>query len=328
MGSTEQGGRTVTATAMCTDELEPGARVEWWRHVMSEAFVPLAVERLDTQRFSGTLRTDQIADLMVATLSSSAQRISRTAGLISLGDRELLQIAVGRQGGVQLEQDGRQTRLDPGDLVVYETARPFRWSFDGPWNACVFTLPRDLVALTAAESRLVTARRLSGQVGIGGVVSRFLRDLADNAGDIAVAQSRRVVADITDLVLTLVVDSLECGGRSGPRRALLIQVKDYIGRHLTDPGLNPTSVAAAHHISTRYLYTLFADEPTSVAGYIRGRRLRRCARDLIDPRLARQSIATVAVGAGFGDLRGFERAFKTAYGVTAGEYRALRTGTT
>jgi AraC-like DNA-binding protein len=319
----------VMSMTVCTDGLQPSSQVELWHHAMAEAFVPLTLTRLDADRFSGTLHTDQIGELMVATLSASSQQVSRTSRLIAQGDRDLLQIAVGRRGNVGFEQDGRQAKLSPGDVVVYETARPFHITCDGTWEACVFTLPRTAVALSPAESRLITARPLAGQSGLTAVISRFLLDLADNTGELSLSQSRRVVTDMTDLVLALVVDSLEptAGARSGTRRALLLQVKDYVERNLRDPGLTPLSIAAAHHISTRYLHTLFDAEPMSVAAYIRAHRLQRCARDLLDPRQARQSIGTIATRAGFGDPRAFERAFKTAYGMTAGEYRALRTAT-
>ena len=52
-----------------------------------------------------------------------------------------------------------------------------------------------------------------------------------------------------------------------------------------------------------------------------GLRLQRCRRDLLDPRLADRSVAAIAFGWGFGDLSGFNRAFKAAYGVTPRELR-------
>jgi AraC-like DNA-binding protein len=50
-------------------------------------------------------------------------------------------------------------------------------------------------------------------------------------------------------------------------------------------------------------------------------RLERCRRDLLDPRLADRSIASIAFGWGFGDLSGFNRAFRAAFGATPREVR-------
>ncbi len=54
---------------------------------------------------------------------------------------------------------------------------------------------------------------------------------------------------------------------------------------------------------------------------IRGLRLDQARRDLLDPRLAGRPIASIACVCGFGDLSGFNRAFKEAYGVSPKELR-------
>jgi AraC-like DNA-binding protein len=180
------------------------------------------------------------------------------------------------------------------------------------------------VGLSEAESRRLTARRLDGRAGITGVVSRFLGDLARHGDQLSGAQSERVLADVTDLVVTLLGDWADDseGVRSSLQRSLLVRVKDYIDRRLPDPTLGPAEIAAAVNISPRYLHKLFTGEHRSVGQYIRGLRLERCRRDLLDPRLADQSIAAIAFGWGFGDLSGFNRAFRAAFGATPREVRA------
>jgi AraC-like DNA-binding protein len=216
--------------------------------------------------------------------------------------------------------------LGPGDAAVFETTRPFWWTFGGDWEVGVFTLPRASVALSQAESRRLTARRLDGRAGITGVVARFLGDLGRHADQLSGGQSERVLADLTDLVVTLLGDGADDSDavRSGPQRALVVRVKDHIDRRLPDPTLGPAEIAAAVSISPRYLHQLFAGEQRSVGRYVRGLRLERCRRDLLDPRLADRSIAAIAFGWGFGDLSGFNRAFKAAFGATPREVRGQR----
>lgn len=301
--------------------------VERWREEMSQAFVPLQVSCVERERFAGEMSTHQMGRLMVASLRSSPQRIDRTRALIAGSDRELWQIALCRSGCLYLDQDERQVCLNPGDLVAYETARPFRWSFDGTWAATVLTLPRADIALTSAESRALTARGLPGGAGAGGLISRLLSDVADNAPTLSLSSQDRIIDDLSDLILTLLQDCVGARTAGPPSlRAQLAQVKDYIGTQLRHPGLTPSSIAVAQHMSVRHLHALFADEPTSVAAYIRGRRLRNCARDLLDSRLGGVPIAALAMRNGFGDTRGFERAFKSAYGMTPGEYRGRPPG--
>jgi len=109
--------------------------------------------------------------------------------------------------------------------------------------------------------------------------------------------------------------------RGAVQRSLMLRIKDCIHQRLPDPALGPAEIAAAVNISTRYLHKLFEAEHHTVALYIKGVRLDRARRDLLDPRLADRPISTIAYNCGFSDLSGFNRAFKQAYTVSPNELR-------
>jgi AraC-like DNA-binding protein len=309
----------VVTTILSTDGVARGEREAFWRQALSETFVPMTVGAATGDRFQGRIHADWIGRLLVAEVASTAQDVHRTTREISRTDAEYLQLGMVYRGAARVVQDGREAVLRPGDYTIHETTRPFRWTFGGDWDVGVFTLPRASVGLSEAESRRLTARRLDGQRGITGVVSRFLRDLGRNAGHLSGAQSERVLADLTDLVVTLLGDRADDREvvRSSLQRSLLLRVKDHIDGRLADPTLGPAEIAAAVNISTRYLHQLFAVEHRSVSQYVRGLRLERCRRDLLDPRLADRSIAAIAFGWGFGDLSGFNQAFRAAFGASS-----------
>ena len=68
-------------------------------------------------------------------------------------------------------------------------------------------------------------------------------------------------------------------------------------------------IAAANHISLRYLHKLFEPQPSTVAGFIRERRLERCRRDLADPSLAHVPVRAIALRLGFPDPARLNRLF-------------------
>jgi AraC-like DNA-binding protein len=108
--------------------------------------------------------------------------------------------------------------------------------------------------------------------------------------------------------------------------ALVASVHAHIEAELGDPGLTPASIAAAHHISVRYLHKLFEPEGRSVAALIRQRRLDRCRRDLIDPALAARPVTATAARWGFVSVPHFHRLFRDTYGLPPGEFRAVHAG--
>jgi AraC-like DNA-binding protein len=320
-------GAAVT-TILSTEGLACGEREAFWRQALSETFVPMTIGAATGDRFAGCIRADWVGRLLVAEVAATAQDVQRTRREIGRTDAAYLQLATMGRGGGRVAQDGREAVLDPGDAAVFETTRPFWWTFDGDWDVGAFTLPRASVGLSEAESRRLTARRLDGQAGITGVVARFLGDLARHGDRLSGSQSERVLADLTDLVVALLGDWVDGSDavRSSLQRSLLVRVKDYIDRRLADPTLGPAEVAAAVNISPRYLHQLFAAEHRSVSQYVRGLRLERCRRDLLDPRLADRSVASIAFGWGFGDLSSFNRAFRAAFGATPREVQARPSG--
>jgi AraC-like DNA-binding protein len=105
------------------------------------------------------------------------------------------------------------------------------------------------------------------------------------------------------------------------RRALLATLQAFIDSHLADPELSPSTIAAAHHISLRYLHRLFEGQGTTVAERIKNRRLANCRQDLLDPSLAALPVNAIASRWGFIDPARFSRAFRDTYGQPPGEYR-------
>ena len=105
------------------------------------------------------------------------------------------------------------------------------------------------------------------------------------------------------------------------RLVLLARIQAYISSHLADPDLSVTDVAAAHHVSVRYLQKLFEDHGETVSAWIRRKRLDKCRLDLVNPVLRDRPVSVVGMHWGFTDASSFSRAFKSAFGQPPSEYR-------
>jgi AraC-like DNA-binding protein len=71
----------------------------------------------------------------------------------------------------------------------------------------------------------------------------------------------------------------------------------------------------------RYLHRLFEAQDTTVAAWIRRRRLERCRRDLADPAFRGVPVSAVAARWGLPDPAHFSRLFRRTYGLPPAEYR-------
>ncbi len=299
-------------------------RLDVWRDLIRENFVALDIHALRNDTFAGSVQTFELGHLKVASVESGPQGCSRTPGLARRDDDVYLQVGLLAKGVATVTQDRREALLRPGDFAVYETDRPFFWGLQGAWQLLVFTWPRTSIALDDTSSQLLTARRLSGEAGLGAIVGRMLRDLVAAPPGLSAAGGIRLADEVAELVTTVAAEQVRPEPPSRATDDLLRQIDRHIVEHLADPELGPTSIAAAHFISTRHLHRLFAPRADTVAQQIQRMRLERCRRELIDPRSDTRSITDISRRWGFPDIATFSRAFRATYRMSPSDWRASR----
>ena len=314
-----------------TADYPPSQRLDYWRGVLSEAFVPLEATPLggSSSGLAGTLQHSTLGALHVAEVSGSDQHVRRRSELIRRHDPDLIKIGVQLHGCGVLVQDGREIQLRPGDLAAYDTSRPYSLRFARPFRMLVLMCPRSTLSLPAATLARLTAVRIEGHRGVGALISPFLSRLGTMLGDPAQTMSGATDHHLAESVLEMVTAgfrSLDGGDDDGATlgsipAGLLVRVHSYIEANLHSPDLNSAGIAAAHHISVRYLQRLFEQQGLTVTGWIRARRLEHCRRDLRDPRHADHPVGKIAAGWGLLDAAHFSRSFRATYGISPREYR-------
>lgn len=312
-----------TATETTSALREAQRRFDSFREAVSNTFVPLLVEPTTTAPFDGHVHGVQLGSLLITEVTATPHLVRRTPKLIARSDPEYYKVGLQLGGCCLLTQDDREATLTPGDFAIYDTSRPYAMTFDGPYRQLVLMLPRTQLRLPDNKIRGITARRVPGSHGVGALLSAFLRQLASQLDELEGQGSVRLADNIVDLLATVYAEELDLAtpGAAANRRPLLLSIMSYVERHLAEPDLNPSRIAAAHYISTRYLHKLFHEESTTVAGWVRERRLEHCRHDLRDPLLADRPVGVIAAGWGFVDPAHFSRVFRAAYGTTPQEYR-------
>jgi AraC-like DNA-binding protein len=226
------------------------------------------------------------------------------------------------------EHLGRQAELSPGDLGLLDLSRPLRCVHEARRSVFV-TFPLALTPFKRGEIARLAGTRIPGDRGTAALVSSLVRQLPRRLGDDDGASAAQLGTAVLDLLTVMLAARLRQDGPVSPparQRALLASVHAFVEEHLGDPGMSPGVIAAAHHISVRYLHKLFETEDRSVAALIRQRRLDRSRRDLLDPALAARPVSATAARWGFVSAAHFHRAFRDAYGLPPGEFRLAYLG--
>ncbi|POH75281.1 helix-turn-helix domain-containing protein [Arthrobacter glacialis] len=294
-----------------------------WHDLISKSFVPLHVRSSDPDHFHGRLRSRLLDELSIIEVTATGHSVHRTPSLIASSDRLYFKLNLQLAGTGILVQDNREAVLQPGDLAVYDTSRPYTLAFESDCRTLVLMFPHDALDLPAGSVGHLTATRMAADKGLGRMISPFMTQLADNLEVLSGPSGHRLAHNTVDLLSTLFAAELDQAerGPGRPHEELLGRIRRFIEANLADPDLSPASVASAHFISTRHLHNVFQEAGTTVAHWIRTRRLENCRRELRDPLLAHRPVSTIAARWGFVDAAHFSRVFRDAFGEPPSTYR-------
>ncbi|WP_458114293.1 helix-turn-helix domain-containing protein [Arthrobacter sp. R1-13] len=293
-----------------------------WKHLVAESFVPLSARTEDIDGFRGQMRLRVLDRMSVVEVTATSHEVHRTPALIARATERYFKLNLQLEGTGLLIQDNREALLQPGDLAIYDTNRPYTLAFEEEARMMVVMFPCDALSLPTDYVGQLAAVRMAGSTGLSGIVGQFIRQLSENLDVLSGPSGSRLATNALDLVSTMLHAEMDIApDQMKPQALLAVSVREYIEANLSDPLLSPASIAAAHFISTRHLHNVFHESGTTVASWIRSQRLDGARRELRDPLHAGRSVGAVAARWGFLDAAHFSRIFRDAFGVSPSDWR-------
>jgi AraC-like DNA-binding protein len=304
-----------------TSLVDPAERFELWAEESSRVFFPLSISPVSAGPFSGTVHGRELGPVNLYWLAAGPSEVIRTHHTIGAADPETFLLGFERRGRTRLEQEGRSCAVTQGAMFGWQTSSPFAIRNETDFEMLVLCLPLTLLRPFTDRVRGRTGLCIDHALATD-VVAPFLAAMSDRTDDTYLdAGGADLGETIVDLVRSLFVAPDRDVSASRWSQMLLPRITSYVYKHLGDPDLTPASVAAAHFISTRSLHRMWAERGVSLAEWIRELRLSRCRRDLADPVLADESIATIAARWGLRNPAHFSRLYRAAYGCSPSDHR-------
>jgi AraC-like DNA-binding protein len=230
-----------------------------------------------------------------------------------------------RTARISIEQQGRSSVIQPGQLGVLSSAHAYRGDI-GPDEDRSFLSYHLRVPGPLLRERLPTIDDL---VGYGLPLAAETNDVFNHVLPLIFAQAARGGERVVEMWCSALVEMLcatiEQGRKSlpesatrpvRPRDTARMRAQELILSRLSDPELNVAGIARQLNMSQRYLHTIFGGSGESLCRWIRRQRLEHCRRDLLNQELRDRKIAETAYRWGFSDLAHFSRAYKSAFGAS------------
>jgi len=301
----------------------PRAQLRAWRERVGH-FLDVPISRaqlaggfrgsIDSYRAGGTAfmdcRTDPVSQ------SRPVARIS-TDSVRQFVFHVAVQGAIETVTGLHPTRNAVQTR--PGILAL-DLNQPMRMT-RGPCRVFALFLPREIVEAVLPEAESIHGRVIEYQSPLARLIPAHLAELHRKLPAMNLGEAREAIETCGLLIAAAFGKQTGLTGkaRAAVRTARFATARRYIEANLGQPDLTVERVLAVSQLSRPTLYRLFEPEG-GLAAYIRNRRLREAADEL--QRYPARPVIEVAYGWGFNSASDFNRAFRRAYEMSPGDFRA------
>lgn len=288
---------------------------EAWSRMLSSTHLPWSVQELapDQDSFNASVRRRHLADLILVDCACDPSTGTRRAHEISHTDDEYLVMLMTLKGREVVSQGHVQSQLEPGSVVIWDSAYPAEFAVQEPLVKRSLFVPKSALAEVGSRGLLKTGTVLDQTAPAVTLLFGYLDALSRTIDHLplgALPAARNATLEL----LAAALQDIPLGPPGTPA-VLRAAAETYIDRNLADPSLSPASVAGGLRVSLRSLHRAFEDSADSVSGTIRVRRLARARDDL----LAGRTVSQVARRWQYSDASHFSRTFKSHFGHSPSE---------
>lgn len=248
-----------SSQVLTTDAFEGAQSTEYWIEMICATFVRLTAQNKSQEPLSGAIHVERLADMEFSTVESHAQDVYRNRRMIANEQEDYVLMSIQQRGQGWLQQDGRKVDLQPGEMTLYDSTRPYSLHFRGPFQQLVVQVPKTRLGID--DTRTITA--LAHKNGSPGSV----------AAELLVSMNRHLqcggeaLAPLVDHVMATVrtaVQPVQASQWSTSERDLHDKAVAMMQMRLHRPGWGVAQLARECYVSERSLYRAFVDEPVGV----------------------------------------------------------------
>ncbi|MGX5736725.1 helix-turn-helix domain-containing protein [Bosea thiooxidans] len=288
-------------------------RPDYWAQALGTLCGRLRVDSFRAGTVDGHIDYAAIWRLRLCQIEVSQHRIAHPASGTEPGAQPVVKVLFQTYGTSLFEQDGRRLIVSPGDCLLYDVSRPHVITSPALTKHHVVIMPRSLVEQRGMPPGPLYAQQHSAREGAARLAHDFVISAFNQAPTLTPACELQVAEALLHLVL-LPFFSEAPFKRSG-REALTSRIKALIRENLSDPDLSIEQLSAALDCTKRYLHMSFAEEGTTITGYIWQKRLERCREELEFGPKSGKTLTDIAFSWGFSSSSHFTHLFKKRYGI-------------
>lgn len=274
----------------------------------------------DPSRFRARLTRIQLDHVALEGFAATAHRSTRAAEHIRDFPTPMLTFAFLRAGRLRVELADATFEIGPGEFVIVDSADPVTFTAEAEVRALV-----SMIGIGHVPAHLLSrGTTIAGPLARTPLVDSFVAfqaTILSSSLSGRRAQGDQLIRAVSELHSAVLAEAQQIAGEPTGPAALRYRMEEYIDAHLSEPDLNPDTIAAAVGISLRHAHNVFNDGERTIARFVRDRRIEAVAFRLRTD-TERVPLPVLAAEHGFSSSDAMSRAFRERYGMGPGEYRA------
>jgi AraC family transcriptional activator of tynA and feaB len=293
-------------------EIPPENRFESWFEILSDTYLACAIEMIPDRPLTvaADVRENKLGTMSLLHSSVFPHRGKRTRRHVAARAHDVIGMHFIESGRQIVELDGDRTVLGPGDAVIWDGATTGYFEMTEPTVKTTLIVPRTLAATALPSYRRSYARALPHDDQQARSLAQILTVLHDQLPGMTGGAREAAARLVIELLKPL--DRRRPDADRRPAQQLREKALDYVDANLQDATLSSATIAAAHRVSVRTLYSVLDGLGMTLGDYIRHRRLARAYDDLL---FGSDQVSVVSARWGFRSPAHFSRAFRSRYGL-------------
>ncbi|WP_166434180.1 AraC family transcriptional regulator [Vibrio viridaestus] len=290
-----------------TSTIEANERLDYWHSSVCQTYASVDIQSC-IRDYQGTISKKQFDELTITASTGDKINFQRTKSKICTDIREEIQVSLLLKGDVSIESNGVVTKATPGDILIYDSTRPFELRME-QFSTLTTLIPKSLLAIDELGGVLFEKSQL-----VTSIISKVLLEISYSDLDCPTISQNSITSNFVNLIESNLKGHSSCDSKGIRIDSQVDRIKQYLESQLSNPDVTIESVANSMSMSPRTLYRIFSKEGETVMGWLWKKRLSEAHREISTGRFKRVGVAALEYG--FSDFSHFSRAFKKQYGYT------------
>lgn len=302
-----------------TKDVAPQLSKDYWESEVNKYVIHIDCPNSPPDGVQASLRHDDLDLFRINHISATAHSVQRSRFDIAADSRSDVFMCLMLKGSGYSYQGTSCSNHRPGDIIMYDTMKPYGQGFPTDMEMIVVDIPRNIANKITGKRNIDNLIKIDSHVQFGKSSNEAIFKLLQKT-----PSSPSEMNSICEQVMhhtEVLFNSSHTKSSQKSGSVLFHECKAYIDKHLSDTELSIENLCDKLHTSPRQLARAFTRSEQTVSRYIWESRLEKSREDILSS--INMSITEIAFKWGFNHSTHFSRAYKKHFAESPSDTRKI-----